>query len=839
MGKLFKGVSSLIWDTLSMIYEKYSKNKWIFNFVFMIIVFYFAYTHIFNTNFPYKEEYLADSGLIIILPIIVGFFAIGVSIYYYKKVKRMHTEDLSDEMKEIADIIQQGAIVYLKKQYKVVSIFFIVMFIIFQILVFAGLDHPIKPFAFLTGGFFSALSGYLGMKIATYANVRTAYACKESIDKGLYVAMRAGSVMAFVVLGFIILDVSFWFLYLSLRFGVAFATEIIISFGIGASLVAMFARLGGGIYTKAADVGADLVGKIEADLPEDSPKNPASIADNVGDNVGDIAGMGADLLESLDASLLAALVTGVSAARALNLSPNLSFLLVIFPLIFISVGVIGSFIGIKFVRLPKFSKEQKILDSMEKGHWITIGINIFFIIVLSNIFLSRVFSGIGIEVIGNAGLEGGWQGLVFATVVGMFAGMFMSMATGKNTSAQEDVDEEIVKKMYKGKLNDYKPKGSVMKIFFSSIQGHASTILEGLATGFHAPFIPGIILGVSMILAYYFAGGFLYSPVLGMYGISLAAVGLFTTLGFTLTQDTYGPISDNAQGIAEMCDMGEEVKKRTEELDMVGNVTAANGKGDAIASAALTAFSLIIALVETSRTAILNLIDAGKISNLDIDMAKASYTEVLGFFNISFLDPISFACLLIGSVLAPKFTSIIIKAVSLSANKMVMEVRRQFDIIRKKQGTEKIDFDKVTVKDIDSNQCISIASTGALKEMIYPTVLAISTTLFIGALFHIRGVLPFLVGLLLSSINMALIASDSGGAWDNAKKVVESLKGKIPDYMYKKMHSALVTGDTVGDPLKDTSGPSMDILAKLSAMIAINFMPIFITLHYVLLPKIF
>ena len=651
----------------------------------------------------------------------------------------------NDLMKKISASIRQGANAYLKRQYRVVAIFFAVMFVVLGAMAFLKLITPYVPFAFLTGGIFSALSGFVGMKIATLTNARTANACQEGLNRGLRVAFSAGSVMGFTVVGLGLLDISIWFFLLKFVFNLSPAdiTSAMLTFGMSASSMALFARVGGGIFTKAADVGADLVGKVEAGIPEDDPRNPAVIADNVGDNVGDVAGMGSDLYESYCGSIISAItLAAVAAGASSGLFDEATA--AIFPLIMAAVGIIASVIGILLVRGKEGSNPANALNA---GTYIASGI-----VVIVSIILSKAMLG------------------SFAFSVAIIAGLIVGVAIGKITEIYTS--------------EDYK---SVKKIAEQSQTGSATTIISGLGVGMMSTVWPIICISVGIFAAYFATET--VGTGMGMYGIALAAVGMLSTTGMTVAVDAYGPVSDNAGGIAEMSELPEGVRNITDKLDAVGNTTAAIGKGFAIGSAALTALALF-----------------------------ASYSAVTGLSAISLLNPIVIIGLFIGAMLPFMFSAFTMNSVGRAANQMIEEVRRQFredsGILA---GTSKPDY----------AHCVDISTQAALKEMIVPGLMAIIAPLAVGIVLGPEALGGMLAGALAAGVLLALMMANAGGAWDNAKKYVEggAYGGKGSD-----THKATVVGDTVGDPFKDTSGPSINILIKLMTIVSVVFAPLFVAI---------
>ena len=651
----------------------------------------------------------------------------------------------TDLMKRISLSIRRGANAFLKRQYKIVLIFFGVMFALLGVMAIFGLLNPFTPFAFISGGFFSALSGFIGMKIATASNARTANACREGLNKGLRVAFSAGSVMGFTVVGLGLLDISLWFLILKFGFGLqpSEITGAMLTFGMGASSMALFARVGGGIFTKAADVGADLVGKVEAGIPEDDPRNPAVIADNVGDNVGDVAGMGADLYESYVGSVVSACALGVTAfanIRAMAL-----------PMLLAAVGVICSIFGTFLVRTKEGATQKQLLRALSRG-------TNFSAILIALAAFPLVYFVLGKEY---------WP-VYFAVLAGLIAGVLIGQATEYFTS------------------DSYKPTRNLAA---TSETGTATIVIGGLSVGMLSTLLPVIIVSVCVLVAYFVSGG-AASVSRGLYGIALAAVGMLSTLGITLATDAYGPVADNAGGIAEMAGLEKEVRERTDALDSLGNTTAATGKGFAIGSAALTALALMASYIDKVKT-----IDGGaeSISNLSI----TNPTVLVGLF--------------IGACLPFVFAALTMNSVGRAAQSVVKEVRRQFkEITGLMEGKA----------DADYASCVDLCTKASLREMILPTVVAIAVPVIVGIILGCTGVVGMLAGATASGFLMAVFMSNSGGAWDNAKKYIESGThgGKGSD-----CHKSAVVGDTVGDPFKDTAGPSINILIKLLSMVSIVF----------------
>ncbi len=651
----------------------------------------------------------------------------------------------NDQMKKISASIRQGANAYLKRQYAIVGIFFAVMFVLLTVMAAFGLLTPYVPFAFLSGGFFSGFSGFIGMKIATASNARTANACQEGLNRGLRVAFSAGSVMGFTVVGLGLLDISVWFVLLKFVFGLAPSeiTGAMLTFGMGASSMALFARVGGGIFTKAADVGADLVGKVEAGIPEDDPRNPAVIADNVGDNVGDVAGMGADLYESYVGSVISAMALGVAAFK------NVSALAL--PMIIAAIGVVCSIIGTFFVSTKEGATQKQLLRALSRG-------TNFSAIVIAIASFPLVWFVLG---------EKYWP-MYFAILAGLIAGVLIGQATEYFTS------------------DSYKP---TRKLASTSETGTATIIIGGLSVGMLSTLIPIVIVSICVLVAYFVSGGAV-SASRGLYGIALAAVGMLSTLGITLATDAYGPIADNAGGIAQMAGLDEKVRERTDALDSLGNTTAATGKGFAIGSAALTALALMASYIDKVKT-----IPGGTAKIADLSITNP--TVLVGLF--------------IGACLPFVFAALTMNSVGRAAQSVVKEVRRQFKEI----------FGLMDGKaDADYASCVDLCTKASLKEMILPTIVAVVVPVIVGLVLGCTGVVGMLAGATASGFLMAVFMSNSGGAWDNAKKYIESgvHGGKGSD-----CHKAAVVGDTVGDPFKDTSGPSINILIKLLSMVSIVF----------------
>ena len=650
-------------------------------------------------------------------------------------------------MSKISRSIREGANAYLKRQYTVVGVFFVCMIVVLCIMAACKLLTWFVPFAFLTGGFFSGLSGFVGMRIATKANCRTANACRDGLNKGLRVAFSAGSVMGFTVVGLGLLDISVWFMLLRFVFKLEAAdiTSAMLTFGMGASSMALFARVGGGIFTKAADVGADLVGKVEAGIPEDDPRNPAVIADNVGDNVGDVAGMGADLYESYVGSIISASALGVAAFS------GEAFKAMAIPMVMAAVGIICSIIGSFFVKTEENADQRTLLKALSRGTNLSA-----VLIAIISFFL--VWKLLGIE---------HW-GLSVAILSGLGAGVLLGQATEYYTS------------------DTYKP---TQELSSKSQTGSATIIIGGLGLGMLSTAMPIIIVAVCILLAYFLSGG-AANAGMGLYGIALAAVGMLSTLGITLATDAYGPVADNAGGIAEMAGLEPEVRQRTDALDSLGNTTAATGKGFAIGSAALTALALMASYIEKVK---------------EVGAADADFSS------FSLMNPVVLVGLFIGACLPFVFAALTMNSVGRAAQSVVMEVRRQF-----KQISGLMDGKA----DPDYARCVDLCTKASLKEMVLPTVIAVVTPIVVGMILGYKGVVGLLAGATVTGFLMAIYMANAGGAWDNAKKYIEAgnFGGKGSE-----CHKAGVVGDTVGDPFKDTSGPAINILIKLLSMVSIVF----------------
>lgn len=751
--------------------------------------------------------------------------ALGFAMFFYKSV--MAAPEGTDKMKEIAKYVREGAYAYLYRQYGVVSIVFLVLLIIFAVLAFMGVQNPFVPVAFLTGGFFSGLCGFLGMKTATNASSRTAQGASEGLNRGLQVAFRSGAVMGLVVVGFGLLDISLWYLILDklvytaehMKNGLTLLglnlvpagmdthhklveiTTTMITFGMGASTQALFARVGGGIYTKAADVGADLVGKVEAGIPEDDPRNPATIADNVGDNVGDVAGMGADLYESYCGSILAAAALGAALSPlAISGTVMTATKAVLAPMVVAGIGILLSIVGIFMVKCKEGATQKNLLRALLTG---TLGSSVLILLAVAVMAWT------------------GWitWGLFGSVISGLIAGVIIGQLTEYYTS------------------DEYAPTKGIAG---QAVMGPATTIIDGFATGMYSSGLPVITIVIGILCAFAFAGGFTDLSI-GLYGIGFAAVGMLATLGITLATDAYGPIADNAGGNAEMSGLGPEVRKRTDALDSLGNTTAATGKGFAIGSAALTAMALLAAYIEEVRIWIGRLAGeagdglytVGKVAFFKgreasdevtaafnavktegmvlVGAAGAEISDFVTAYNLTIMNPKLICGLFIGAMMAFVFSAMTMKAVGRAAGAMVNEVRRQFkEIAGIMEGTGKPDY----------AQCVKISTAGAQREMMLPSLLAIIMPVLTGLLLGVAGVMGLLAGGLTAGFVLAVTMNNAGGAWDNAKKYIEkgALGGKG-----SPAHKAAVVGDTVGDPFKDTSGPSLNILIKLMTMVSVVF----------------
>ena len=717
--------------------------------------------------------------------------ALVLAAIFYRQMRR--EDEGTPTMKQIALYVREGAMAYLRQQYKVVIIVFIVLALFFSVLAYVfHIQNPWVPFAFLTGGFFSGLAGFIGMKTATYASGRTANACRRSLNAGLKVAFRSGAVMGLTVVGLGLLDISLWYWVLSAFYDMSVSQNLIIitttmlTFGMGASTQALFARVGGGIYTKAADVGADIVGKVESDLPEDDPRNPATIADNVGDNVGDVAGMGADLYESYCGSILSTMALGASAFFMDGTAMQMKA--IIAPMLIAALGVLLSVLCIFTVRTKEGAGMKELLKSMSFG---------------TN--LAAVLSGLatfGILALVFGTESNSWWHLSLSVISGLLAGVVIGKSTEYYTS------------------HSYKP---TQKLAESAQTGPATVVISGVGLGMISTCVPVVTIACAIILSYLCAIGFDVENMLssanlslGLYGVAIAAVGMLSTLGITLATDAYGPIADNAGGNAQMSELEPEVRERTDVLDALGNTTAATGKGFAIGSAALTALALLASYIEEIKIAV------GRASDALINgvaAANASIIDVLQHFNVNLMNPSVLAGVFIGAMMSFLFCGLTMNAVGRAAQKMVLEVRRQFAEIKgilTGEGTP------------DYKRCVEISTKAAQHEMLVPSIVAILVPIIVGLVFGVAGTLGLLIGGLGSGFVLAIFMANSGGAWDNAKKYVEEghCGGKNSD-----AHHATVVGDTVGDPFKDTSGPSLNILIKLMSMVSIVMAGLTATIH--------
>lgn len=721
-----------------------------------------------------------ESSLFWLIPA-SSILALILAWYFYKQM--MHVSEGTETMQKIASHVRKGAMSYLKQQYKVVGLVFLGLVILFSIMAYGfNLQNPWVPVAFLTGGFFSGLSGFLGMKTATYASARTANAARTSLNGGLTVAFRSGAVMGLVVVGLGLFDISFWYILLDYCIPadainpankLCIITTTILTFGMGASTQALFARVGGGIYTKAADVGADLVGKVEAGIPEDDPRNPATIADNVGDNVGDVAGMGADLYESYCGSILA--TSALGAATFIGSGDiDMQFKAVIAPMLIAAVGIVLSIIGIFSVRTKENAKMKDLLKAL------SLGTNLSSILIIAATFL--ILWALQLE---------NWIYISCAVVIGLLVGVIIGRSTEYYTS------------------QSYKP---TQKLSESGKTGPATVIISGIGLGMVSTTIPVLAVVFGIILSYWFASGFDFANIsMGLYGIGIAAVGMLSTLGITLATDAYGPIADNAGGNAEMSELGQEVRKRTDALDSLGNTTAATGKGFAIGSAALTGLALLASYIEEIRIGLTRIGEEILIfaDGSMIETHKATFVDFMYYYDVTLMNPKVLSGIFIGSMMAFLFCGLTMNAVGRAAAHMVEEVRRQFREIKGILTGE---------TEPDYARCVAISTKGAQREMVFPSLLAIIAPIATGLIFGVPGVIGLLIGGLSSGFVLAIFMANAGGAWDNAKKYVEegNFGGKGGE-----VHKATVVGDTVGDPFKDTSGPSLNILIKLMSMVAI------------------
>lgn len=719
-------------------------------------------------------------SLFVLVPL-SAVLALLFAYIFYRQMRQ--ASEGTPTMQQIAEHVRKGAMAYLKQQYKVVAIVFVILALFFAVLAYGfHVQNPWVPFAFLTGGFFSGLAGFIGMKTATAASARTANAARSSLNEGLKIAFRSGAVMGLTVVGLGLLDISVWYVILNAFVDATGAQKLVVitttmlTFGMGASTQALFARVGGGIYTKAADVGADLVGKVEAGIPEDDPRNPATIADNVGDNVGDVAGMGADLYESYCGSILATAALGASAFYD---NGDVQAKAVFAPMLIAAVGIILSIVGIYTVKTKEGAGMSQLLKSLGFG------------VNLSSVLIAAASFGILYLLdIPN------WAGLSCSVIVGLAAGFIIGQSTEYYTS------------------HSHKPTQTIAK---SAASGPATVIISGLGMGMISTAIPVVTIAVAIILAFLFATGFdtanlltAHNLSLGLYGIGIAAVGMLSTLGITLATDAYGPIADNAGGNAEMSRLEPHVRQRTDVLDALGNTTAATGKGFAIGSAALTALALLASYIEEVKIGLQHIgtttID---IAGRTVEVAQATIPDFMAYYQVDLMNPKVLIGVFIGSMMAFLFCGLTMNAVGRAAGKMVEEVRRQF---REIKGILTGDATP------DYARCVAISTQGAQREMLFPSLLAIAVPVLVGIFFGVSGVLGLLVGGLGAGFVLAVFMANSGGAWDNAKKYIEegNMGGKGSE-----AHKATVVGDTVGDPFKDTSGPSLNILIKLMSMVSI------------------
>ncbi|MDE5837242.1 MAG: sodium-translocating pyrophosphatase [Paramuribaculum sp.] len=720
-----------------------------------------------------------------------SILALVMAWYFYRQM--MREDEGTPTMRKIASYVRQGAMSYLKQQYKIVGLVFIGLVVLFSIMAYGfGLQNPWVPVAFLTGGFFSGLAGFLGMKTATYASARTANAASQTLNAGLRVAFRSGAVMGLVVVGLGLLDISFWYILLNWiepadgTHKLTMITTTMLTFGMGASTQALFARVGGGIYTKAADVGADLVGKVEAGIPEDDPRNPATIADNVGDNVGDVAGMGADLYESYCGSILATAALGAAAGAGMvstefttDQAVALQVKAVLAPMLIAAVGIVLSIIGIFAVKTKENATMKTLLNSLAAGTNLS-----------SILIIAATFGILYLLQIPN------WVNISLAVVVGLLVGIVIGRATEYYTS------------------QSYKP---TKKLAESGQTGPATVIISGVGLGMISTAVPVIAVVAGIILSYWLASGFDFANISwGLYGIGIAAVGMLSTLGITLATDAYGPIADNAGGNAEMSGLGAEVRKRTDALDSLGNTTAATGKGFAIGSAALTGLALLASYIEEIRiglhrigTEFIQIGTSLSEETTNIPLESANFTDFMMAYNVNLMNPMVLSGMFIGAMMAFLFCGLTMNAVGRAASHMVEEVRRQFRTIKGILTGE---------AEPDYARCVQISTKGAQREMVFPSLLAIIVPILTGLIFGVPGVIGLLTGGLSAGFVLAIFMANAGGAWDNAKKYIEegNFGGKGSD-----VHKATVVGDTVGDPFKDTSGPSLNILIKLMSMVAI------------------
>jgi K(+)-stimulated pyrophosphate-energized sodium pump len=719
---------------------------------------------------------------------VASMIALFFAWVFYHQMKKEN--EGTPTMKEIAQYVREGAMAYLKQQYKVVGIVFIILAVLFSILAFGfGVQNKWVPFAFLTGGFFSALAGYIGMRTATYASARTANAVSRSLNSGLKLAFRSGAVMGLTVVGLGLLDISIWWIVLNAFVHEAsnsqtlvVITTTMLTFGMGASTQALFARVGGGIYTKAADVGADIVGKVEQDIPEDDPRNPATIADNVGDNVGDVAGMGADLYESYCGSILATMALGASAFFG---DVDAQMRAIIAPMLIAAIGVLLSIIGIYAVRTKEGAGLQQLLKSL------SVGTNLSACLIAVLTFV--VFRLLGFD---------NWWQLSLSVIAGLLSGVIIGKATEYYTS------------------HSYKPTQALAE---SSQTGPATVIINGIGLGMISTCIPVVTIVIAILVSYLCATGFSFDPAYisnGLYGISIAAVGMLSTLGITLATDAYGPIADNAGGNAQMSELDPEVRRRTDTLDALGNTTAATGKGFAIGSAALTALALLASYIEEIKIGLQHVGTVVlQIGDKIVNVAEATIPDIINYYQVNLMNPRVLAGVFIGAMMAFLFCGMTMNAVGRAAQKMVVEVRRQFrEIAGILEGKQRPDY----------KRCVEISTKAAQHEMVAPALTAIIVPVIVGIILGEAGVMGLLIGGLGAGFILAIFLANSGGAWDNAKKYVEDghFGGKN-----SANHHATVVGDTVGDPFKDTSGPSLNILIKLMSMVSIVMAGLIVMIH--------
>ena len=719
---------------------------------------------------------------------VASVIALFFSWLFYHQMKK--ESEGTPTMKEIAQYVREGAMAYLKQQYKVVGIVFIILAVLFSVLAFGfGVQNKWVPFAFLTGGFFSALAGYVGMRTATYASARTANAVSKSLNSGLKLAFRSGAVMGLTVVGLGLLDISIWWVILNAFVHEASESQTLVvitttmlTFGMGASTQALFARVGGGIYTKAADVGADIVGKVEQDIPEDDPRNPATIADNVGDNVGDVAGMGADLYESYCGSVLATMALGASAFFG---DVDAQMRAILAPMMIAAIGVVLSIIGIYAVKTKEGAGLQQLLKSL------SVGTNLSAVLIAVLTFV--VFYMLGF---------GNWWQLSLSVIAGLLAGVIIGKATEYYTS------------------HSYKPTQNLAE---SSQTGPATVIINGIGLGMISTCIPVVTIVVAILISYLCATGFSFDPAYisnGLYGISIAAVGMLSTLGITLATDAYGPIADNAGGNAQMSELDPEVRHRTDTLDALGNTTAATGKGFAIGSAALTALALLASYIEEIKIGLQHVGTAVlQVGDKVVNVAEATIPQIVDYYQVNLMNPRVLAGVFVGAMMSFLFCGMTMNAVGRAAQKMVVEVRRQFKEIKGiLEGKQRPDY----------KRCVEISTKAAQHEMVAPALTAIIVPVVVGIILGEAGVMGLLIGGLGAGFILAIFLANSGGAWDNAKKYVEDghFGGKN-----SVNHHATVVGDTVGDPFKDTSGPSLNILIKLMSMVSIVMAGLIVMIH--------